>query len=207
MADKEKSVFELLNSIDVSDKVEKKKSGKNELSYLSWTWAWSELKKRFPEASYEINKFASKDGNLVPYMYDSNMGYMVFTSITIGSITHEMWLPVMNGANKAMKDKPYKYMTQYNGEKSVEQASMFDVNKAIMRCLVKNIAMFGLGLYIYAGEDLPEEPPQPQLSDADLIAKYLGQNPENKPNVDEFLKTKSEHEVAEMMKAYIDWSK
>ena len=69
-------------------------------------------------------------------------------------------------------------MTKYNGEKSVEQASMFDVNKTIMRCLVKNIAMFGLGLYIYAGEDLPEEPPQPQLSDAELIEKYLKQNPE-----------------------------
>ena len=49
MADKEKSVFELLNSIDVSDKVEKKKSGKNELSYLSWTWAWTEFKKKFPK--------------------------------------------------------------------------------------------------------------------------------------------------------------
>lgn len=207
MADKEKSVFELLNSIDVSDKVEKKKSGKNELSYLSWTWSWSEFKKKFPKATYEIKKFVSKDGNVVPYMYDSATGFMVFTSVTVEDVTHEMWLPVMNGANKAMKDKPYKYMTQYNGEKSVEQASMFDVNKAIMRCLVKNIAMFGLGLYIYAGEDLPEEPPQPQLSDADLIAKYLDQHPENKPNVDEFLKTKSEHEVAEMMKAYIDWSK
>ena len=140
-------------------------------------------------------------------MYDSTTGFMVFTSVTVEDVTHEMWLPVMDGANKAMKDKPYKYMTKYNGEKSVEQASMFDVNKTIMRCLVKNIAMFGLGLYIYAGEDLPEEPPQPQLSDAELIEKYLKQNPENKPNVDEFLKTKSEHEVAEMMKAYIDWSK
>lgn len=207
MADKDNSVFELLNSIDVSDKVEKKKSGKNELSYLSWTWAWTEFKKKFPKATYEIKKFVSKDGNELPYMYDSTTGFMVFTSVTVEDVTHEMWLPVMDGANKAMKDKPYKYMTKYNGEKSVEQASMFDVNKTIMRCLVKNIAMFGLGLYIYAGEDLPEEPPQPQLSDAELIEKYLKQNPENKPNVDEFLKTKSEHDVAEMMKAYIDWSK
>ena len=77
-----------------------------------------------------------------------------------------MWLPVMDGANKAMKDKPYTYeVKEYkNGrwtgeyvEKKVEVATMFDINTAIMRCLTKNIAMFGLGLYIYAGEDLPEE--------------------------------------------------
>ena len=67
-----------------------------------------------------------------------------------------MWLPVMDSKNKAMKDTPYEYKTRF-GNKSVEQASMFDVNTAIMRCLVKNIAMFGLGLYIYAGEDLPQE--------------------------------------------------
>ena len=67
-----------------------------------------------------------------------------------------MWLPVMDGANKAMKRTPYKYQTKYNGEKTVEAATMMDINKTIMRCLVKNLAMFGLGLYIYAGEDLPE---------------------------------------------------
>lgn len=67
-----------------------------------------------------------------------------------------MWLPVMDSKNKAMKDNPYEYKTRF-GNKFVEQASMFDVNTAIMRCLVKNIAMFGLGLYIYAGEDLPQE--------------------------------------------------
>jgi hypothetical protein len=78
-----------------------------------------------------------------------------------------MWLPVMDGKNKAMKREAYKYMTKF-GEKSVEAFTMFDVNKAIMRCLTKNLAMFGLGLYIYAGEDLPEgyevpAPPKPKL--------------------------------------------
>ena len=81
---------------------------------------------------------------------------MVFTKVTIEDITHEMWLPVMDGANKAMKSKPYTYKTKY-GEKSVEAATMFDINKTIMRCLTKNLAMFGLGIYIYAGEDLPED--------------------------------------------------
>ena len=96
---------------------------------------------------------------------------MVYTSVTIEGISHEMWSPVLDGANKAMKATPYTYTTpkwEYNPqtrrrekvgmeERTVEAASMFDVNKAIMRCLVKNLAMFGLGLYVYAGEDLPED--------------------------------------------------
>lgn len=145
------TVFDELNAINVNDKTEKKKSGSTELTYLSWTWAWAEVKKRFPEAHYEI---VMHDG--LPYVYDENTGYMVFTNVTIDGITHTMWLPVMDGANKAMKNKPYTYSTKYNGEKTVDAATMFDVNKTIMRCLVKNLAMFGLGLYIYAGEDLPE---------------------------------------------------
>lgn len=82
---------------------------------------------------------------------------MVYTHITINGITKRMWLPVMDGANKSMKDQPYKYTTR-NGEKTCEAASMTDINKAYMRCLTKNISMFGLGMYIYAGEDLPEKP-------------------------------------------------
>lgn len=207
MEEKKISVFETLFQKNVNNNVEKKKTGKTELSYLSWSWAWAEVKKLFPDARYEILKFQSANGNLLPYLYDEKTGYMVFTNVTIDNLTHEMWLPVMDGANKAMKGEEYTYSTRYNGEKTVEPASMFDVNKTIMRCLVKNLAMFGLGLYIYSGEDLPEEPPLPDLSDKELIEKYLSQNPQNKTSVDEYLKTKSEHEVAEMMKNYIDWSK
>lgn len=145
------AVFEALNAINVNDKTEKKKSGGTELTYLSWTWAWAEVKKRFPDAHYEIVM-----NNGLPYVYDENTGYMVFTNVTIDGITHMMWLPVMDGANKAMKNEPYEYSTKYSGKKTVEAATMFDINKTIMRCLVKNLAMFGLGLYIYAGEDLPE---------------------------------------------------
>lgn len=149
--------FEELNKISVNDHTE----NKNGLTYLSWTWAWSEIKKHCPNASYEILKF---DNNL-PYVYDENTGYMVFTKVTIEEQTYEMWLPVMDGNNKAMLNHPYTYKVKeykdgkWTGgyvEKSVEKASMFDINKTIMRCLVKNIAMFGLGIYIYAGEDLPE---------------------------------------------------
>ena len=137
-----------LNNIDCSTKIEQK----NGLSYLSWAWAWGELKKKHPNATYVIKKFGE---NNLPFVYDEKTGYMVFTEMTIENITHEMWLPVMDGANKAMKQQAYEYKTKY-GVKTCEAADMFDINKAIMRCLVKNIAMFGLGLYIYAGEDLPE---------------------------------------------------
>lgn len=151
---KEESVFKTLNAINVNGHTEKKKTGNTELTYLSWSWAWAEVKKLYEDISFEIKMF---DG--LPYIYDEKTGYMVFTSITINGLTHQMWLPVMDGANKAMKDHPYKYTTgygQYAKEKVCEAATMFDINKTIMRCLVKNLAMFGLGLYIYAGEDLPE---------------------------------------------------
>lgn len=168
-----KTPFETLYYIDVSNNVEIKKSGKTTLSYLSWTWAWAEFAKRFPNATYEIEKFEAPDGTKRPYIYDENTGYMVFTNVTIDGLTHEMWLPVMDGANKAMKSKPYKYMTKYNGEKSVEAASMFDVNKTIMRCLVKNLAMFGLGLYIYSGEDLPEVDEEAKEKEAAAFKKKV----------------------------------
>lgn len=149
---------------------------KNGLTYLSWAWAWQEVLKIYPTATYEIKHFADKDGVMRCYQYDSILGYMVFTSVTIENLTREMWLPVMDNSNNAMLDHPYKYKVkkyewnektrkkEFLGnyeEKEVEQATMFDINKAIMRCLVKNLAMFGLGLYIYAGEDLPIELGEP----------------------------------------------
>ena len=149
-------IFEELYSIDVNDRVEKKKTGGAELSYLSWAWAWAEVKKKYPLAKYTIERYE----NNLPYVNDPVTGYMVFTTVTIEEVTHEMWLPVMDGTNKAMKSEAYEYTTKF-GKKKVEAATMFDINKTIMRCLVKNLAMHGLGLYIYAGEDLPEsdEPP------------------------------------------------
>lgn len=147
--------FEKLLQLNVNDKVEKK----NGLSYLSWSFAWSHFKKEYPTATYKVKTF----DNGLPYIYDTNTGYMVFTEVTVDGLTHEMWLPVMDGANKAMKSEPYTYKTKY-AEKEVAAATMFDINKTIMRCLVKNLAMFGLGLYIYAGEDLPEEPPAQKVN-------------------------------------------
>lgn len=141
------STFEELYSINVNDKTERKEG----LTYLSWAWAWAEFKKVHPNATYEVKKF---DGG-IPYAYDKNTGYMVYTSVTVDGLTHEMWLPVMDSHNRAMKSEPYEVETKYKSIE-VKPATMFDVNKAIMRCLTKNLAMFGLGLYIYAGEDLPD---------------------------------------------------
>ena len=146
MMERSNDIFETLRKVNVNDYVEEK----NGLKYLSWSDAWAEVRKRY-ECEYEVVK--QPDGK--PYIFDENLGYMVYTKVTIEGLTYEMWLPVMDSNNKAMKAKPYTYKTKY-GEKRVEAASMFDVNKAIMRCLVKNLAMFGLGLYIYSGEDLPE---------------------------------------------------
>jgi hypothetical protein len=151
------STFDDLNKLDVSKHAEKKKTNDGELTYLSWVWAWSEIKKRYPEASYNIHRY--EDG--LPYVCDPMTGYMVSTDVTIEGITHEMWLPVMDGKCKAMRPVPYEYETKF-GKKKVGAATMTDINKAIMRCLTKNLAMHGLGLYIYAGEDLPEsDEPEP----------------------------------------------
>jgi hypothetical protein len=139
--EKKKSVFERLSAINVNGHVEKKK----DLTYLSWPWAWAEVKRECPDARYVIKETE----------FDEILGFMCHTEVTIEGETLEMWLPVMDGANKSMLKKPYSYKTKY-GDKTVEAATSFDVNKTIMRCLVKNLAMFGLGLYIYAGEDLPD---------------------------------------------------
>lgn len=198
--DEKKSVFDTLFSVNVNGHTEKKKSGDTELTYLSWPFAWAEVKKAYPNATYDV----VKQENGLPYVYDENTGYMVNTRVTIEGVTHEMWLPVMDGANKAMKDREYTYLVKNKNfkyakkcddgvyrdrfgneqtpytEKSVDAATMFDVNKAIMRCLVKNLAMFGLGLYIYAGEDLPESEqptaPEPVKADSPAVAVQVAKD-------------------------------
>lgn len=153
------NVFEKLSAINVNDKVEKKSN----LTYLSWAWAWGEVKKAYPSATYQI---VADPISKRPYFFDENLGYMVMTEVTIEDQSLEMWLPVMDGANKSMTYQSYTYQTKY-GEKTVEAATMFDINKTLMRCLTKNLAMFGLGHYIYAGEDLPEtETPQTPIKAA-----------------------------------------
>lgn len=156
-ADERKAImFDALNSLDLNDKLEKRDNDK--LSYLSWANAWTEFKAAYPSATYQVIK--NPETNL-PYFTDPNVGIMVFTEVTVDDLTHSMWLPVMDSKNKAMKLAPYTYQVwdSYKKayiEKMVQAATMFDINKTLMRCLVKNLAMFGLGLYVYAGEDLPD---------------------------------------------------
>lgn len=171
MEESKKNMFEKLADTNVNEHIDKKKTGQTELSYLSWAWAWRYFKCAMPDAKYEIRHWGDK-----PYLFDELLGYMVETSITAGGETHVMWLPVMDGTNHAMRQSPYNVKTKYN-EITIPAATMFDINKTIMRCLVKNMAMFGLGLYIYAGEDLPNESdeeitdkPMPPVTVDDIIA-------------------------------------
>ena len=130
--EKEKNYFELLNSINVSDKTEKK----NGLTYLSWAWAWGEVKKIFPNANYKI--YETESG--VNYWDDGRTAW-VKTGVIVNEIEHIEYLPIMDFRNKSIL---------------IENITSFDVNKAIQRSLTKAVARHGLGLYIYAGEDLPE---------------------------------------------------
>lgn len=180
-----KDFFEELYQVNVNDYTEEK----NGLTYLSWAYAVAEVCKRYnAEFDYQIERFGE---NHLPYVYDEGVGFMVFTNITLCGKTRMCWLPVMDEKNNAMLKVPYKYKVkkyEYNPntrkkewkgeyeEKTVEKATMFDVNKTIMRCLVKNLAMFGLGLYIYAGEDLPEELFVPATQEQIDEMKNLGVN-------------------------------
>ena len=163
MTEKTKSVFATLNAINVNDHTEVKDNGQTKLTYLSWVWAWQQVKTKYPDANFAVSHLDGK-----PFLFEDALGYMVETSVTIQGETMTMWLPVMDSKNKAMRAVPYSYTVTYKGgktvEKKVEAATMFDINTTIMRCLVKNLAMFGLGLYIYAGEDLPQEEKEQQLN-------------------------------------------
>lgn len=128
----EKSVFEVLNAIDCSEHIEKK----NGLTYLSWAWAWQILKKHYPAAIYTIYESA----NGLNYHTDGRTCW-VKTGVTVEGIEHIEYLPVMDFRNASIL---------------VDKVTSFDVNKAIQRSLTKAVARHGLGLYIYAGEDLPD---------------------------------------------------
>ena len=122
-----------LNNVNVNEHTEKK----NNLTYLSWAWAWGEIKKKHPDAAYTI--YENADG--WNYHTDGRTCW-VKTGVTVNGIEHIEYLPVMDYKNKSIP---------------VENVTSYDVNKSIQRSLTKACARHGLGLYIYAGEDLPEE--------------------------------------------------
>jgi hypothetical protein len=120
-----------LSKIDVSEHTEKK----GKFSYLSWAWAVDQLRKCHPDATWEVIRF---DG--MPFM-KTECGYFVEVAVTVNGITLSQIHPVLNNHNKP-----------------IAQPNAFEINTSIQRCLVKAIALHGLGLYIYAGEDLPNDP-------------------------------------------------
>ena len=124
-----KKVWQTLSAINVNNNTQKK----GNLTYLSWAWAWSTLMDYFPESVYGFNDRTLPDGTME-----------VTCTLTISegeeSVVREMWLPVMDYRNKA-----------------IANPDAFQVNTAKMRCLTKCISMMGLGMYIYAGEDLPDQ--------------------------------------------------
>ena len=215
-ADERRAIyFDALSSLDMNDKVEKREN----LSYLSWANAWAEFKRAYPSATYRIVKDPITN---LPYFADERTGIMVYTEVTVDDITHEMWLPVMNTSNKAMKLEPYtykvydKFKKEYV-ERTVEAASMFDINKTIMRCLVKNLAMFGLGLYIYAGEDIPEKMVEDNTNQQEPIPEQRQQNntrsqvkPVQTPVKNEAATIKAEiiaaKDVTSLVSLYIDYT-
>ena len=153
------SIFEQLNKINVNGHTEKK----NGLTYLSWAWAWAEVKKLYPEAKYTIYERETEYGP-VNYFTDGRTCW-VKTGVTIEGLEHIEELPVMDFKNRSI---------------GYADVTSMDINKAIQRSLTKACARHGLGLYIYAGEDLPdgEEAPQPvehpKKSVRDEIARIKG---------------------------------
>lgn len=163
MADKKQSLqhraWDLLSKINVNDKTETKGSGKFALTYLSWAWAWGVLMEYFPESVYEIHQ-----DRILP---DGSVMVSVTLTIKDGDdqFSRFMWLPVMNHLNKA-----------------IINPDAMDINKAVMRCLAKAIAMCGLGHYIYAGEDLPVEDESLKTKSQEPSQKSTKQNVNSIPS-------------------------
>ena len=144
-----KSVFDVLNAINVNEHTEKK----NGLTYLSWAWAWAEVKKHYPDAFYTIYENA----NGMNYHTDGRTCW-VKTGVTINGLEHIEYLPVMDYRNASI---------------ILDNVTSFDVNKAIQRSLTKAVARHGLGLYIYAGEDLPEADRENKQNELDTVCNEV----------------------------------
>lgn len=144
---KDKSVFEILNAVDVNSK----KDTRNGLTYLSWAWAWTETKKRFPDANYKV--YENDMG--FPYHTDGRTAW-VKCGVTIQGVEQIEYLSIMDYRNNSIP---------------LEKVTSVDVIKTIQRCVTKAIGRFGLGLYIYAKEDLPETIPEQTQEDQEQTDK------------------------------------
>ena len=163
MKKEEKSVFEVLNAINCNGHTEKK----NGLTYLAWAWAWQMVKENYPTASYTI--YENADG--LNYHTDGRTCW-VKTGVTIEGLEHIEYLPVMDYRNASIpKDK----------------VTSMDVNKAIQRSLTKACARHGLGLYIYAGEDLPSGEVEKMSADDEADFELACQRMKEAKNRDELV--------------------
>lgn len=135
------SIFETLNKINVNEHTEKK----NGLTYLSWAWAWAKVKEFYPLAQYKV--YETDTGCI--YWTDGKTCW-VKTGVEIDGLEYIEYLPVMDYKNQSI---------------SADKVTSFDVNKTIQRSLTKCLARFGLGLYIYAGEDLPDGEDEPKKTE------------------------------------------
>ena len=181
-----KSVFATLNSINVNEHTEKK----NGLTYLSWAWAWAEVKKRYPDASYKV--YENADG--WNYFTDGRTAW-VKTSVTIEGQEIIEYLPVMDFHNKSIP---------------LDKVTSMDVVKSIQRSITKAIARHGCGLYVYAGEDIPEDPdekPKKKSSadaakdaypDKDTMCNVIEKVHGNNARFAEYLKSKGVNSVREL---------
>jgi hypothetical protein len=204
-ADEKRAImFEALSALNLNEFVEKR----NDLTYLPWSDCFDVLRSVYPSATYKVIKNSER----LPYFADRNTGIMVFTEITIDGITSECFLPVMDYKNQAMKLTPYTYQVWDSSkkayiEKNVEAATMFDINKTIWRCLVKNVAIAtGIGLYIFKGEDVPEKSNEDAVSSINQQKKSAAQ-PTPKP-FDKYAGLKatinSAPDVNTLMSLYLD---
>ena len=135
-----------LLKLNVNEHTEKK----NGLTYLSWAWAWAEALKADPKATFQVHLFGEK-----PYM-EINGTAMVWVTVTLFEIPRMCMLPVMDHTNKPITIEGVATVNKY-GKEVITKLDSFNVNTAIMRCMTKALSLHGLGLYIYSGEDIPEE--------------------------------------------------
>lgn len=142
-----------LLSLDVKDYVEKK----NGLTYLSWAHAWAEALKADPASTFHVDTFQRADGTTIPYMEMNGGTGMVWVRVTMFGKEMTCFLPIMDHRNKP-----------------IPNPDSFQINTAIMRCMTKALALHGLGLHIYAGEDLPmgeEEKPKEETKAEEKVEK------------------------------------
>jgi hypothetical protein len=154
-----KQIWDKLSKVNVNEHTEHKVVGNRKLTYLSWAWAWTEMMQHYPQLAVKWHGMTDENGVTRDITTYPGGTAAVTCSVTIGEVKREMWLPVMDHRNKA-----------------ITEPDSFAINTAKMRCLTKAFALFGLGAYIYAGEDLPTEevvaaPPQKKTAKEKAKAK------------------------------------